>query len=51
MGYAMDDLNVGRMIIEGIPNFLGFVLMAFYLQKTIGRTLDLLETCLEKDSD
>ena len=47
----MDELDIGRLIIEGIPNFVGFVLLAFYLNRTIGRTLDLLEKCIEDRDD
>jgi len=40
-----------KLVVSGVPNFLGFVLLAVYLQRTINRMLDLLERCIPDDDD
>lgn len=47
----MTEIDIINVVIAGAPNFLGFVLLAVYLQRTINRMLDLLERCIPADDD
>ncbi len=45
----MNEIELIKLVIAGVPNFIGFTLLAVYLNRTVGRMLDLLEKCIDDD--
>lgn len=38
-----------QLVVANIPNYLGFVMLAVILTKTLNRVLDLIERCIDDD--
>lgn len=48
----MDEINLISLIVQGAPNFVGFALLAWMMNRTLNRMIDLVARCLDdKDED